>query len=478
MKNFDLIVIGSGSGLEISAEAAGRGMTVAVVEEGPFGGTCLNRGCIPSKMLIHCADVMETIQRSALFGIKASVESIDWQYIIRRAFDEIDGEARGIEEGNRQSPNITVFKGTGRFVQNKTLEVNGEEINAETMLIAAGTRPSVPDIPGLADVPYITSDQALRLPEQPRRLAIVGGGYIAAEMAHFFGGLGTEVTLIHRRQLLLREEDEDVSRRFTEVYQRKFNMLLGGQVSRAGSRGNEIALEVAVNGSTVEVVADALLMATGRIPNTDLLQVAATGVETDGRGFIKTDEYLETGVAGIWALGDIVGKYLLKHSANLEASYAANNIFNPDRKVPVDYRSMPHAIFASPQVAGVGLTEQEAERTGVDYVAASYDYQNTAYGSSIEDRDGFVMVLAELETGAIIGGHIIGTDASILIQEVVNPMRMGLKTDAITQSIYVHPAMPEVVQRAFGELMYMIDQRRQQGHGHKEQAEGHSQPRH
>ena len=345
-------------------------------------------------------------------------------------------------------------------------------------MIAAGTRPSVPDIPGLLDVPYITSDQALRLPEQPRRLAIVGGGFVAAEMAHFFGALGTDVTLIHRRQLLLREEDDDVSRRFTEVYQRKFNMLLDAQVSRAVSRGNEIALEVAINGSTAEVVADALLIATGRIPNTDLLNVAATGVETDTRGFIKTDEYLETGVAGIWALGDIVGKYLLKHSANLEASYATNNIFNPDGKVAVDYWAMPHAIFASPQVAGVGLTEQGAERMGVDYVTATYDYKNTAYGSSIEDRDGFVKVLADLETGAIVGGHIIGTDASILIQEIVNPMRMGLNTDAITQSIYVHPALPEVVQRAFGELLFILEQRRQQEHAHQGHAEGHTQPSH
>ena len=162
MNKFDMIVIGSGSGLEISAEAADRGLSVAVVEEGPFGGTCLNRGCIPSKMLIHCADVMETIQRAELFGIKARVESVDWQYIIRRAVDEIDGDARAIEEGNRRAANITVFKGTGRFVGEKTLEVNGDSIGAETIVIAAGTRPSVPDIPGLAGVPYITSDQALR----------------------------------------------------------------------------------------------------------------------------------------------------------------------------------------------------------------------------------------------------------------------------------------------------------------------------
>ena len=200
------------------------------------------------------------------------------------------------------------------------------------------------------------------------------------------------------------------------------------------------------------MVADALLFATGRVPNTDLLDVAKTGVEVDERGFVKTDGYLETNVPGIWALGDIVGKYLLKHSANLEAAYVANNIFNPDHKVEVDYTAMSHAIFASPQVAGVGLTEEAAKEEGVHYVAATYDYINIAYGSSIEDRDGFVKVLASPETRQILGCHIIGTDASILIQEAANAMRQRMGTDAITQSIYVHPALPEVVQRAFGAL--------------------------
>ena len=269
-RTFDLIVIGSGSGLEVSAEAAERGQSVAVVEEGPFGGTCLNRGCIPSKMLIHCADVMETIKRAELFGIKASVESVDWQFIIKRTFDEIDDEAQSIEEGNQQAPNITVYKGTGRFTGHKTLEVNGEQISAETIVIAAGTRPSVPEIPGLQDVPYITSDEALRLSEQPQRLVIVGGGYIAAELAHFFGSLGTEVTIVHRGPLLLRAEDEQITHRFTHVYQRRFNLMLNAQVSRAYRQGTGVAVEVSVDGRKEVVAADALLMATGRIPNTDL----------------------------------------------------------------------------------------------------------------------------------------------------------------------------------------------------------------
>ena len=171
------------------------------------------------------------------------------------------------------------------------------------------------------------------------------------------------------------------------------------------------------------------------------MDVQATGVEFDQRGFIETDEYLKTGVPGIWALGDIVGEYLLKHSANLEAAYAANNMFNPDDKVPVDYHAMPHAIFSSPQVAGVGVTEEEAKEQELDYTSATYDYFDTAYGSSIDDRDGFVKVLAHPHTREILGCHIIGSEASILIQEAVNAMRARLSVDFLTQSIYVHPGV-------------------------------------
>jgi dihydrolipoamide dehydrogenase len=452
MQTFDLMVIGTGSGLEVSSDAAAMGLSVAIVENGPFGGTCLNRGCIPSKMLIHCADVMETIHRASLFGINATVQGLDWQFIVRRATDTVDSDAQAIEDGNRDHPNITVFKGDGRFVTEKTLEVNGERIGAETIVIAAGSRPSIPSIPGISDVPYLTSDEALRLPRQPERLAIIGGGFIGAELAHFFGSLGTEVTIIQRGPLLAPREDEDVARRFTEVYQRKFNVLLNANVVRASRAGDDIALEVVTNGDTQAVTADALLLAAGRVPNTDLLEVSNTGVGVNSQGFVEVDEYMETSVSCIWALGDIVGKYLLKHSANLEAAYAAHNMFNPHNKVAVDYHAMPHSIFASPQVAGVGLTEQTAREQNVSYVTATYNYQDTAYGSSIEDQDGFVKVLANHETREILGCHIIGSDASMLIQEAVNAMRMRLSTDAITQSIYVHPALPEVVQRAFGSL--------------------------
>jgi len=454
MRKFDLIVIGSGSGLEVSADVSDAGQSVAVIEEGPFGGTCLNRGCIPSKMLIHCADVMQTVQNAATFGINAKVESIDWPFIVKRAFEEVDADAAMIERGNRQSENIEVFKGRGRFTGPKTIAVEGyeEELTADTILIAAGTRPWVPDYPGLEQTPYITSDEALRLPEQPKKLTVIGGGYIAAELAHFFGALGTEVTIIHRRGMMLREEDDDVARKFTEVYQRRFNMVLGATVNSVSHRDGTFTVEAATPDGTQSIESDTLLMATGRVPNTDILDVAKAGVRINQRGYVDTDEFLQTNVPGIWALGDIVGRFLLKHSANLEAAYASNNILDPDNQVAVDYHAMPHAVFASPQVASVGMTEQEAEGRGAAYVASTYNYSDTAYGASIEDKDGFVKALADPETGEILGCHIIGTDAATLVQEAANVMRFRGSTDAITQSIYVHPALPEVLQRAVGQL--------------------------
>ena len=296
------------------------------------------------------------------------------------------------------------------------------------------------------------SDDALRLPERPKRNTIIGGGYIAAELAHFFGALGTEVTIIHRRNMMLREEDEEVSQRFTNVYQRRFNMVLDSQVSRVSHQNGEITVGVTTPDGSRSIKSDTLLMATGPVPNTDILEVAKTGVEVNSRGYIGTDEYLQTNVPGIWALGDIVGRYLLKHSANLEAAYASNNMLNPGNQVAVDYHAMPHAVFASPQVASVGMTEQEAEERGAAYVAATYNYSDTAYGASKEDKDGFVKVLADPETGEILGCHIIGTDAATLIQEAADVMRGRMGVDAILQSVYVHPALPEVLQRAVGAL--------------------------
>ena len=458
-ETFDLIVVGMGSGAEVSAAGASRGWRTAIVESGPFGGTCLNRGCIPSKMLVHVADVARTVRRARLFGIDATIDRVDWDFIVERVFSEIDADAANIEEANRRSEGIEVVKGDARFIGPKLLDVDGRRLTSDTIVIAAGSRPDVPEIAGLEGVRMHTSDDVMRLERQPERLVIMGGGYVAAELGHVFDALGTEVTIVSRGPRLLSDEDEEVSSRFTQAYARRFDLRLDANVTAVSRRGSDIALRLERDGQPDEVVGDALLAATGRVPNTDLLEVERCGIELDDKGFIKTDAYMRTNVPGVWALGDIVGEYMLKHSANLEAAHVAHNLLHPDDLQAVDYHAMPHAIFGSPQVGSVGLVEREARERGVRHVVASYEYDQTAWGSSIEDHDGFVKVLVDPDTGEILGCHILGADAATLIQGVANLVRSRLTVDVVRRAIFVHPALPEVVQAAFAQLQVDIGAR-------------------
>jgi dihydrolipoamide dehydrogenase len=451
-KRFDAIVIGAGSGLTISSEAARRGLKVAVVDQGPFGGTCLNRGCIPSKMLIHSADVMETIQRAGLFGIRAKVTGIDWKHIVTRVNRTVDTEAREVEQANRAAKNIKVYKDTAKFIGKKRLRVGKETITADKIFICAGTRPSVPPIPGLERVPFITSDEALRLAKQPKSMIFIGGGYIATELAHFFGSLGTKVTILQRGERLLTNEDREIAQAFTRVFSRKHNVLLNATTTRVFGKGKEIAVEYAIGNKKHVIVAEQLVIAAGRIPNTDILDVAKAGLATFKPGFVKTNSYMETNVPGIWAIGDIAGVYLFKHSANLEAAYAAHNALNPKHKAKVPYDAMPHAVFSSPQIGSVGMTEEELKEEKMRYVVGKYRYNDAAYGHSIEDKDGFVKVLADPKTRHILGCHILGTEAATLIHEVIVVMKNKLTVDQLLNTVHVHPALPEVVQRAFANI--------------------------
>lgn len=226
LQEFDLIVIGSGSGLDVANAAAQSGLKVAIVEKGRMGGTCLNRGCIPSKLLLHSADVVETIKRAELFGIKVDKFSVDFGKIVDRVNGIIDSDSDGIRDAFAQISNPRLFPSAGNFIGNKTIHVGNDLITAEKILIAAGAKPAIPEIPGLQESGYITSDGALRLKKQPRVLTIMGGGYIAAELAHFFGSLGTEINIVQRRKVMIPDEDEEVSRKFTEIFSRKYNVYL------------------------------------------------------------------------------------------------------------------------------------------------------------------------------------------------------------------------------------------------------------
>ncbi|MFB6105281.1 MAG: dihydrolipoyl dehydrogenase [Halobacteriaceae archaeon] len=468
MDEFDFVVIGTGSGLDVANVAVNQDQSVAIVEKDAIGGTCLNRGCIPSKQLLYHADVKTTIDRSEEFQIEGSVEDVDFAGIVEAVNEDVGEDSESIRRGLQSSDQHTLYEGTGQFVEDRTLEIvdgpdAGARLHGETMLIAAGSRPAVPPIDGIEDVEYLTSREVLQLESPPEHLLVVGGGYIAAELAHFFGAFGSEVTIVGRRPYLLPEADRDVGEAFTRRYETRFSVYTGHAATAVSQSGSEITVEarpysyedggVVEDADPVSATGDALLVAAGRRPNTDLLDVEATGVETDDQGFIETDEYLRTTADGVWALGDIVGEYLLKHNANHEARTVMGNIFG-EELTPVDYSVMPFAVFAHPEVAGVGATEDDLE--DVAYAVNTYRYEDTARGDAMHAQ-GFVKVLIDLD-GEILGCHIIGPEASSLIEEVVVAMTAGSGTVMdIRESIHIHPALPEVVQRAFSGRFHRHD---------------------
>ncbi|SEV85989.1 dihydrolipoyl dehydrogenase [Natrinema salifodinae] len=492
MEEYDFLVIGSGSGLDVANVAANQGQSVAVVEKGRLGGTCLNRGCIPSKKLLYHAEVVETIERADEFHVDATVNGVRFADIVREVTEDVHGSSDSIRRGLRSSDRHDLYQAEGRFVDERTLELSGgghdgERLRADTVLVAAGTRPAIPPIEGIEDVGFLTSKEALQLETPPDRLVIVGGGYIAAELAQFFGTFGSDVSIVGRRPRLLPDADEEVATALTERYADRFDLYTGYEATAvsggdgAGSitvearpypdAGADAANADAADGTgdgdePVTVTGDELLVAAGRVPNTDTLNVAAAGIETDADGFVETDEYLRTTADGVWALGDIVGEYLLKHNANHEAETVARNVFGDDPE-PVDYSAMPFAVFASPEVAGVGLTERELRAANREYAKRTYRYEETARGSAMK-AEGFVKPLIDLD-GEILGCHIIGPEASNLIEEVVVAMTAGSGTvQDIRRSVHVHPALSEVVQRAFsGQFTLGGEHDHGRGHGHE-----------
>ena len=451
-QHFDLIIVGAGSGNTIPGPDH-AGWRIAIIEKDTFGGTCLNRGCIPSKMLIHAADVAETIHTAAPFGITARVEHLDWGRLTGRVWQRIDPLATAGEQWRQTQPNTTVVKGEARFIGDKMLEVNGQRLTAPRVILAAGSRPAIPAIPGLEQVVYHTSDTIMRLPRQPQRMAILGGGYIGAELGHFFGALGTEVTIINRGDRLLQREDEEVSQRFTDIYTRRFTVLLKTQVQRVWQQADTMTLDLRVDGTLQQVACEVLLLAVGRVPNTDVLDVARAGIAVDAQGRVVTNASHETTVSGIWALGDIASPHQLKHAANAEARTVAYNVAHPTRQRRSDDCAMPHAVFASPQVASVGLTERQVQEQGVPYLVGKRDYSATAYGWAIGDTESFVKLLAHAETRQVLGAHIIGPHAALLVQPLVNAMRFGETVDQLAHdTFYIHPALTEVVEQALLEI--------------------------
>ena len=449
--HFDLAIIGSGSGNSIPDERFSE-HRIAILEKGTFGGTCLNVGCIPTKMFVHPADLAASVAHARKLGVDLTLEGVRWPEIRDRIFRRIDPiSVAGRNYRAERLENVTLFEGHARFTGPRTIDTGtGETITADQVVLAAGSRAVVPDIPGLAEVDHHTSDTIMRIDALPERLAIIGGGFVAAEFAHVFGSFGTAVTILNRSDALLRGEDEEVSARFTALARERWDVRLDTTAEKVEEYDGGIRLHLDTDGAAETLDVDMVLVATGRRSNSDGLALDLAGVEVDEDGLVVVDEHQRTTAEGVWALGDVSNRFQLKHVSNDEARVVRHNLLHVDRPeamVTSNHAVVPSAVFTSPQIASVGLTEQEARERGLRYVTARQSFGDTAYGWAMEDTTGFAKVLADPDSGRLLGAHLMGPEASNLIQPLIGAMSFGQTAQEVARGQYwIHPALTEVVE--------------------------------
>jgi mycothione reductase len=448
-RHFDLIVFGGGNAITTAIECGKAGMKVALIERGPLGGTCPHRGCIPSKLLIGFADAAESVRQAIRFGFETTINIPDPDKILidtfefTRKYDSILQDA--LDE------NVTLFRGTGVLTGNYSLSVNGAEISADKVVLATGSRPKRPNFEG----PYWTSDDVFTLKKMLRSITIVGGGYIACELGHFFSGIGVETLQAVRGNKLLEREDAEIQALFQRGYTSRVPVQFETVVSGVKHDGSKFHIELTgQEGKSAERISEALLFCIGRIPNTDQIGLEKTDVQRNAKGFIETDNWLRASVPNVWVMGDIGGRFMYTHAANFESEYLAKQISGGCQD-PIDYGPMPHAVFTSPETAGVGKTEAELKAEGSRYFSAAVPYSGTTKGRAIKEEYGLCKLLIAPDR-QILGCHIVGQQASVLLHIVLPVMKWRNDIQLLVDLIYIHPALAEIVRGAARKIAGML----------------------
>jgi pyruvate/2-oxoglutarate dehydrogenase complex dihydrolipoamide dehydrogenase (E3) component len=453
-RHFDAIIIGTGqAGPSLAARFAAAGMAVAIIERHKFGGTCVNTGCIPTKTLIASADAVHTARRGAEYGFVVDGDvRVDMKRVKARK-DEVAGRSnRGVEEWLRGLKNCTVIQGHARFQSSRTVVVNDEVLEADRIFINVGGRASVPAIPGIHDVPFLTNSSMMDVDFLPEHLVIVGGSYVGLEFAQMYRRFGSEVTIVEKGPRLIGREDEDVSEAVREILENEgIRIRLNANCLSLAKRDDRIAVGVECDGGPPEVLGTHLLLAVGRTPNTNDLGLDRAGVATDQRGHIIVDDQLQTNVPGIWALGDCNGRGAFTHTSYNDYEIVADNLLNADHRRVSD-RIQTYALFTDPPLGRCGMTDAEIRKSGRVALAAKHPMSRVGRAIEKGETQGFIKITVDAETKQILGAAILGTGGDEVVQVLLDVMYAKAPYTVVRRAMHIHPTVAEFLPTVLSKL--------------------------
>jgi len=453
MKKFNAIVIGAGqAGPPLAEKLTQDGQRTAIIERNLFGGTCVNVGCIPTKTLVGSARIAQLARRAAEFGVDTGTIDVDMRRVKAR-MDQVRGESnRGVTTWLEGMENLEIIRGHARFVGPNRIDVDGTTLEADKVFINVGARARVPDIPGLNEVPYFTNSTILEVDFLPDHLIIIGGSYIGIEFAQMYRRFGSLVTVVEMADRLIPRDDEDISNEVQNILEREgVQFELGAECVSLAKRGMNIEVTTSCDDERRSVTGTHVLLAVGRVPNTDDLGLTAAGIETNARGLITVDDELRTTAERVWALGEVNGRGAFTHTAYNDFEIVAANLFSDNRRRVSD-RIECYGVFIDPPLGRVGLTERAAREAGFNVRIGKRQMTRVGRAREFGETQGFMKVVVDGDTDKILGAAILGLNGDEAVHSIIDIMNADLPYTTIQRSVHIHPTVAELIPTVFGQL--------------------------
>ncbi len=453
-EKYDALIIGTGqSGPSLAVRLASAGMKTAILERALFGGTCVNVGCIPTKTLVASARAAHIARRGPDFGVMTEGPiTVDMKQVKARKDAVVRQSNEGVENWLKNTPNLTVYQGHGRFKSGSTVRVNGELLEAERIFVNVGARAIVPDLPGVDTVDHLNNSRMMEVDFLPEHLVVIGGSYIGLEFAQMYRRFGSRVTVVEMKDRLITRDDEDVSQTAREILENEgVNVRVNAECIRLERRGDQLAVSVDCDDGPNEVVGSHVLLAVGRRPNTDDLGLDKAGVETDERGFIEVDDQLRTNSPHIWAMGDVNARGAFTHTSYNDYEIIAANLLDNDARRVTD-RISAYALYIDPPLGRAGMTERQVRASGRQALIGKMMMTRVGRARERSETQGFMKILIDAETGRILGAAVFGIGGDEIIHSILDVMYADAPYTVIQRAVHIHPTVTELIPTMLGDL--------------------------